>query len=138
MKNQIDVNEMGWMRALLGAVIGTMIFYNEGWPLYFIIRILNLPHGLNSILLYLMIGILVGIISGSTIWGIISSIIIIPVIATLFFNTSGQGSIIEYIFQFFQRIPLDRIFYLGLGGLIGGAISGSFTGDDYVILRVKK
>ena len=130
---------MGWIRALLGAIIGSMIFHYEGWPLYFIIKIFNLPQGINSILLFLMIGIIVGLISGSTIWGITSSLLLIPVIASLFFNDSaGQGSIIEYILQFFQWITLDRIFYLGLGGMVGGAISGSFSGDDYVILRVKK
>lgn len=130
---------MGWIRALLGAVIGSMIFYYEGWPLSLIIKIFNLPQGINSFFLFSMIGIIVGLISGSTIWGIISSLMIIPVIAPLLFNVSaGQGSIIEYVLQFFQWVPLDRIFYLGLGGMIGGAISGNFSGDDYVILRVKK
>lgn len=126
---------MGWMRAVIGAVIGIMIMRLEGWPIYLIIEIFNLSSEMNLILLYLVVGILVGILSGSTIWGIISCIILMPSMVLLYSFVTRSGSIFYYIQRTFQTMPL---LYLGIGGLIGGAISGSLLGEDYVILKIKK
>jgi hypothetical protein len=51
--------------------------------------------------------------------------------------SAGDTAFIEIINQFFQWMELRNIHYIVLGGAIAGAISARFSGDEYVILRVK-
>jgi len=75
--------------------------------------------------IYFGIGVIIGLISGSTIWGIISSIILMPSVAVFYAFFTHSGSIINYFQVIFQTIP---IVYLGVGGLIGGVLSEKYLG----------
>jgi hypothetical protein len=126
---------MGLIRAIAGSVIGIMILRLEGWPLSLIIEIFNFSPEINMILLFILVGTLVGLVSGSTLWGITSCVLFIPSIAALYTFVTRGGSLIYYIQRTFQ---IMHLIYIGVGGLIGGSISGSLLGEDYVILKVRR
>jgi hypothetical protein len=75
--------------------------------------------------IYFGIGVIIGLISGSTILGIISSIILMPSVAFLYTFFTHSGSIINYFQVIFRTMPFV---YLGVGGLIGGALSEKYLG----------
>jgi hypothetical protein len=126
---------MGLIRAIVGSVIGLMILRLEGWPLSLILMIFNFSTEINLILLSILMGILVGLISGSTLWGLVSCILILPSFSVLYSFLVFGGSLMYYIQHIFRTLNL---LYIGIGGLIGGAMSGSLLGEDYVILKVKR
>jgi hypothetical protein len=131
---------MGLIRTTIGAIVGGIILYNEGWPLHYIIVSINLPSGYRLPALLLLIGIVAGFIAGSSLWGIISGIGVFP-LAVIYFYVILQGRevTLEYLTVLFQNFGLDKMLYLGLGGFLGGALFSSITkSDDYVLVRIKR
>jgi hypothetical protein len=116
----VECGFLSWIRALVGAVIGFIIFRLEGWPVSLIIDFLNLPSDWFIPMLYLTIGIIIGSISGTIFFGAISSSILMPSLAVFYTFFLHGGSIINYFQIVYQMMPLS---ILAVGGLLGGALS---------------
>jgi hypothetical protein len=131
---------MGLISAIIGAIIGGYILINEGWPLHYLINVLNINPDHYLIVMLLLIGFITGIIAGSSIWGAISGIGVIPAVLILnFLAFKREELIIDYMARRIMMIGYDRILYLGVGGFLGGIISGSLRKkDDYILVRIKK
>jgi hypothetical protein len=84
-----------------------------------------------------LIGILAGLIAGSSFWGALSSLGTFPV---LFIFVLSRGDIsLESIFQSFQSLGVERVVYMIAGGIIGGYLAGQLFGkDEYVLLRFRR
>ena len=131
---------MGLIRAIIGAIVGSFIWGTDGFPLTIIIYRLPLSDSLELVAFWLLLGLVVGLISGSSIWGAASSIAIIPLVyIVLPFLFGGTVRSSKYIYGTLVGIGfLEYVFYLLLGAVIGGLISSRFSGqDDYIILRLK-
>ena len=131
---------MGLIRAVLGAIVGSYIFYNEGWPLHSILEVIPLPIEYKYPMLIFLVGSVAGLIAGTSIWGIISGIGVFPMaLILIYFILPGREFNPGYFKQIIESFGFNRILYLGVGGLIGGLLSASITkSNDYVLLKMKR
>ena len=131
---------MGLITALIGAIVGGYILINEGWPLHYLLNALNIHPDQYLIVMLLLVGLITGVIAGSSIWGAISGIGVIPVVLILnFLAFRREELIINYMARRIMMIGYDRALFLGVGGFLGGLISGSLRKkDDYILVRIKR
>ena len=130
---------MGLIRVIIATFIGSFMWRSEGWPISPIIFALPLAEKPKGILFVITLGVIVGLIAGSSIWGAVSALAIVPCVYLIMpFLFSGEFGSLEHFFDMLRIIHLEAIFYTILGALIGGTLYSKFTGkDDYLILRIK-
>ena len=103
-----------------------------------IIMELDLSYELRIALIFIVIGIISGLIAGSSIWGAVSAIGALPSLFFILYLTGNRDYVTEMFMQILRNIEFERIVYLYIGGLIGGLISSRFSDeDDYIILRLQ-
>jgi fumarate reductase subunit D len=93
---------------------------------------------LKSSILYLLVGIIAGIISGSKYVGSISSsiVILLGIFTPILLFESASLSL-ELLSYYIQKIGLIQILSIIIGGYFGGFfISKYFDEEDYIILNV--
>jgi hypothetical protein len=122
---------MSWLRAIFGVVVGFFILEMEGWPFNIILNILPRQYTYPAYLL--LTGIVIGIISGSSMWGAISGFSLTPInMLLLTVNRSDTTS-------WFYSFGLEIMIYLTIGGFIGGALTEKLQGEeDYILVRIPK
>jgi hypothetical protein len=124
---------MSLLRAAIGALIGSIIVTMEGMPLRIIIEFL--PMSLRVQGIFFLVGILVGLISGSSIWGAVSGIAVIPTTMLIYGVYYDRPDVSLQI----MTVGFTNILYLVIGGVIGGLIIKSISGDDdYILVKMRK
>jgi hypothetical protein len=132
---------MGLIRAIIGTIIGFVIWGLDGFPLSILIYIIPLSNPLEQVMFFILLGLVVGLIAGSSIWGAASSIAIIPLTYIVYpFLFGGSVRSLKYIYEEIGRLGgINLVIYLLIGAIIGGIISGRLGGeDDYIIIKLKR
>jgi hypothetical protein len=129
---------MRYLKGVLSTIVSSIILFSEGSPLTYFIDYLNLPLFLKSPILYLLVWIIAGIISGSKYVGSISSSIVILLdVFTPILLFEGASLYLELLSYYIQKIGLIQILSIITGGYFGGFfISKHFDEEDYIILKV--
>jgi hypothetical protein len=126
---------MGFKRAVIGSIIGFLILSNNGWPIRLIIDALSLKGEFSWAANLIGLGIVIGLIAGSSIWGAVSSFILI---IYHFFISRGFFPSLDSILSNIMDFEVLGLILMIVGGFIGGVISGSLSEeDDYLILRLR-
>jgi hypothetical protein len=130
---------MSLIRAVISSVIGALILRFEGGPIYYIVTALPLSDSLQRAGFWVILGLVVGLISGSSIWGAASSIGVFPFLYIVYpFLFGGTVHSSEYVYNIIERIGVEYIIYLLIGAFIGGYIYKRLSGEDeYIVLRVR-
>ena len=115
---------MSLIRAIIGTLVGNFIFAMEFWPIFLLSDLVPEPYGLPAA--FLLTGAIMGVISGSSVWGAVSGIFLLV-------------AIYAYWTHLVNNLGLGNFTLLIIGGFMGGMLYQSFTGkEDYVLLKIRK
>jgi hypothetical protein len=115
---------MSLIRAIIGALVGNFIFAMEFWPIFLLSELVPEPYSLSAA--FLLTGAIMGIISGSSVWGAVSGIFLL-------------AAMYAYWTHLVNNLGLGNFILLIIGGLLGGMIYQSFMEkEDYILVKIKK